>query len=323
MNIETRKFKNYSIDIIEMEDFKTYLNTFKDNFSHESLKAFLNSVWIPANYFLEQPENTKLDLIENKYKLTQSNPKYSKYNIVILRNSTEILNATRVKYSEMDLRYNFIKDIENMENSIVVRTFRKEGVLNLFLFNPTTSKIKKEEVTEGLFIDIPLMFNKNIEAHKGLFQMSPNKVEQVYHIDSYKNLYDKEIDCTDLTNSYNSIKYFVEDKLAKKDNLENKLDLFKYTTDAENELLHLEEQKHLSSSLAKKISKRIDKHACDNILSYKDLLYFILDFDYNVQSLKKVSKLREIFKLFRSELEKVYKKGDSKKCQEKKILQRA
>ena len=78
---ETKKLLNYELDVVDIIEFKDYLEANRSRFSTDAFKAYLKALDIPPKFFKEQPEATQEELLENREIFVRENKKCS-YKIV-------------------------------------------------------------------------------------------------------------------------------------------------------------------------------------------------------------------------------------------------
>lgn len=64
--METKQLNGYTLDILDVTEFKEYYYNNKDWFSANAEKAFLKALDIPPKFYKEQPEETQKELLENR-----------------------------------------------------------------------------------------------------------------------------------------------------------------------------------------------------------------------------------------------------------------
>jgi hypothetical protein len=280
----SKELLGFEIQIIEAKYFKEFYENCA-TFNDFSKKSFLKSAGIPANYYLEQPDNTQVDLINNKEELlsTQSKTKF----ISILKKDKQVLNCSKVKYSNSDFIYNNLLPISN--DLIFIRDFIKEGYTNTFLPIDT---IEKGKFNLGLFIDFPILLNKNPIVHKGLYYISENNGNEE---DFDKCIYFEEViidfDLGDLN-------LLIDDSIAmiQKDSYLDTITKLKdklLLKELEDILLLLVKEKVIPKSFVKKVFKYTKKKEIF-VNSMFDLLKVLLSYDNNISSYKSVKNLRSL-----------------------------
>ena len=131
----TRKLGNYTLDIVNIEDFKSYYEQHSDKFTTAAFNSYLKAVDIPPKFFKEQPEDTQEELLENREVFVRERKKYIGKVIVVLKNGEEILNACRLDKRDEETTYEKLRDIEEVSNKFEHRSFIKDGYISLIVSN--------------------------------------------------------------------------------------------------------------------------------------------------------------------------------------------
>jgi len=274
----------YNLEVYPIEQFKLFYDQCT-TFNSFSEKAFLKAIKIPPQYFLEQPEETKEELLLNKEEILTE--KLAGKYLVILKKGNEVVNCARVDYNELqnlDERISLSK--ENLAKLIPVRDFVKEGYLSNFI---SKDKLEEGKYNLGIFIDYPLLLNKTPVVNIGFYYV-PKKGE-----DNYKNLYveTQTINFDD----YHSLDLLIEDvlnikikEIEEQKIIETLKDIM-LLREIDEVLLKLCKEKVIPKSYVKKISKYIFKNELllPNVFSLIDLL---LSYEPNFNSYKQVFKIR-------------------------------
>ena len=209
LKLETniKKLLDFEIEILSILDFKEYYkgcNLFNDF----SRKAFLKSVGIPANYFLEQSKYLQDLLLDSKEDIIKElvNSKYSNKIILVLKRNNEILNCVRLNYDDMELSYERVllnTDIEKEPLSLtLVKEHINEGYVTLF---SPKNECKKGEYSAGVFIDMPVTLKKLPELHVGSYYIPKGDEEH------YLSVYTKNVKVD--YNDYQSLDLLLRDTL--------------------------------------------------------------------------------------------------------------
>ena len=59
---EQKRLANYTLDIVDITEFRSYLDENVDYFSTNAYNAYLKAVDIPPKFFKEQPVETQKEL---------------------------------------------------------------------------------------------------------------------------------------------------------------------------------------------------------------------------------------------------------------------
>ena len=280
----TKKLGNYTLDIVDIEDFKHYYEEHKGDFSTNAFNAFLKTVDIPPKFFKEQPEETQEELLDNREIFVREKKKFFNKVIVVLKSNESILNACRLDRREAEMQYEMLKDIDEISNKFEHRSFIKDGYISLIISND----IKRDTENQVLAIDFPVLMNKVPVIHKAIYTLpDTNAHVPVEHI-SY--LTSEEIG---LGTDYTSIKAAVDDRIDF---------LTEYRTEAAEEVilrepevvgLALVQEGTVARSYMEKVVKHI-KDCTTGDLTTSKLESLVLDFDEEMRSYKQVTKLREV-----------------------------
>ena len=280
----TKTIGNYILDIVDIVDFKKYLDENKNSFSTNAFKSYLKAVDIPPKFFKEQPEETQEQLLLNREDFVREKKKYFNKVIVVLKAGNEILNACRLGMEEVDDKYEKLKTIEEVTNKFEHRSFIKDGYISYVV----SGDIKAHQENKVLVIDFPILLNKKLVIHEAFYSLPDDSfavpVEHIQYVSTWE---------VDLDVDYNSVKDAVDDKLefleAEAKTIEDK-DILR-----ENELitLALVDNGTISKTLKDKVQAHINKYA-ESGLSTKKLESLILDFEEEVKGYKQVTSLRNV-----------------------------
>jgi len=282
----TKQLAGYTLNIINIVDFKDYYYGNLNMFSTNSMNAFLKALDIPPKFFKEQPNETKDELIENRDIFIREHKKYiGKVIVTVVAKDGGILNACRMDGKEAEIKYEKLKDISEVSNKFEHRSFIKDGYTSFVV----SEDIKKSENNQVLVVDFPIMMNKPVLVHKAVYTLpADDAVTPVEHIHYLTN---EEID---LDFDYNSVKAAVEDRL---DFLTDK-ELSAPADEnilRENELvaLALVETGTIPKSYKDKVSDYITENLKGELTTHK-LENLVLDFDEELRTYKQVTSLREV-----------------------------
>lgn len=286
--LETRELLGYKLETFSICEFKEYYDTNKDKFTSFALNAFLKALSIPPSYFLEQPVETQEELLINKLALVKMQSKYKGFSILVISNDNQILNATKIKSNEIEVRFEYVSSIEDVENVTWNRTFIKDGYINGFIL----CKEKRNGFNRALFIDLPLLFNKSAIIHEGFIELAnPNmsvEKDMIYYTNS--NIIDYE--------DFQHIKLAIEEAFVKiKDipDVNEEQDKIIYR-DPMEVICNLADMKVIPKSLIQPIYKYVSEileEKGEQIFNTSFVLNVLMIFDNNVKSLKQVNALRE------------------------------
>lgn len=286
IEIVERELLGYKIETFNMHDFKEYYDENTNRFNTFSRSAFLKAISIPPSYFLEQPEETQEELLENKSNLMEVQPKYTGWDIIVVSKGNEIVNAGKIKSVEVEMRFEQIASIEDVDNIVWDRTYHKDGFISGYLVCGTVSK---EGYSRILTIDLPILFNKPTTLHEGFLKLANPKMDvekdMVYYTCS------SDVDYND----YQHIQLAIVDKLnnmpemVSLDREDSKL----ITREPVAVICELVDEKVIPKSLLNPIAKYIDGQIDEGkpITNISFTETCIL-FDQNVKSLKQVNGLR-------------------------------
>jgi hypothetical protein len=276
--VDKELFK-YKIDLIKIENFREFFKSCKD-FSPFSKKAFLKSVAIPPGYFSEQPDDTKEDLLVNKEDVVQQ--KYPGSYVLLVKDGEDILNCARIEFSDFDLGYNRIKS-SNEKQFILVKEYIKNGYISTFIKH--SDNLVKGGWNKGLFVDIPLICNKDTYVSEGYYYI-PAENE-----DHYKCMYvsTEVLDFTD----YQHLDLYVKDFKETSFN-DNSLEIAKETPllkELDEILIYLKDEKVIPSQYIKSVPRYVEKNALPMETVF-DLVNVLLSYENGISSFNKAKVLR-------------------------------
>ena len=290
---ETKKLLNYELDVVDITEFRTYLNQNEHYFSTNAFKAYLKALDIPPKFFSEQPEETKEELLDNREIFVKENKKYFNKVIVVVKTVTEvnntihtrILGAARLDNAEVQVKFEQLRTIDQLSNKFEHRSFVKDGYISVIVSND----IKKKKDNQVLAIDFPINLNKKPIIHKAFYTLPDETfATPIEHI---KYITDDEIE---LGVDYNDIKEAIDDRIEFLDSE----DLVK--AEAENILrepqvvaLALSELKYIPKSYIPKVAAYIEDNA-KGLVNTDSLESLVLDFDETVKGYKQVTSLRDV-----------------------------
>ncbi len=290
--METKQLNGYTLDILDVTEFKEYYYNNKDWFSANAEKAFLKALDIPPKFYKEQPEETQKELLENREIFVRESKKFFNKVIVVVKYvyddndviRTKILNACRLDRVEAIKRYDQLKDIEEIHNKFEHTSFIKDGYVSLII----SDGIEKNRENQVLAVDFPVLLNKKPVIHKALYTLPTEKsltpIEHIHYLTS------NEIE---LGVDYNSIKEAVDDEIDfLEDHNRSECEDEPILRETEVVTLALQELKVIPKSLTEKVTAYINK--AETELTIKKLESFVLDFDETVNGYKQRTNLREV-----------------------------
>jgi len=287
IDIEKKKLLGYDIETFNMHNFKEYYDDNFNRFNTFSRSAFLKAISIPPSYFLEQPEETQEELLINKSNLMEVQPKYTGWDLIVVSKGNEIINVSKIKSNEVEMRYEQIASIEDVEGIVWDRTYHKDGFIGGYLVCGTVSK---EGYSRILSIDLPVLFNKPTTLHEGFLKLANSKMDvekdMIYYTRS------SEVDYEE----YQHIQLAIEDKLNNipEETPLDKEESVEITREPVAVICELVDEKVVPKSLLTPMAKYIDAQIEDGkIITNTSLVEACIVFDQNVKSIKQVNSLRD------------------------------
>lgn len=285
--LETKQLLGYTIEIFEIGEFKEYYDSHTNNFNDFSRSAFLKAISIPPSYFLEQPEETQEELLCNKLDLVGIQKKYAGLSLIVVSQGSEILNATKVKTNEVEVLYESVASIEDVEGIVWNRSLVKDGYLCGYLVCGTVSR---EGYNRGIFIDFPILFNKPAIIHEGFIELANPKMEVEKDMIYYTST--EQVDYAD----FQHIALAIESAMSNIDmdtpslrKEEDKL-ILREPVDA---ICTLIEEKVVPKSLLFHLAGYLDNRIEEGkALSVNSFVEAIVSFDGNVKALKQINAMR-------------------------------
>ena len=287
-DITTKEVMGFDLSLINIEDFKDFYKANENRFNSFSIKSFLKAIKIPPPYFLEQPEETQDELLENKHDII--NRKLSGKYISVLKKDGSILNCSRVDYNELQNLHERISLNKEISSKLIpIKDFIKEGYSSNFI---PSEKLEEGKYNLGVFIDYPLMLNKLPVVNIGFYYV-PKKGE-----DNYKNIYVEHIPVD--FNDYQNLDILIEDLLnikikeVKEEKIIEALKDKLLLRELDEILLKLQSVRVIPKSYTKKISKYVYKNDIRllNVLSLVELISSYEQGFYPNDNYKQVVKLR-------------------------------
>lgn len=275
---------NYTLDILDVQDFKSYYYDNKDKFTTTAMNNFLKAVDIPPKFFKEQPESTQDILLDNREYFVAERKKFIGKVIIVLKSNDEILNACRLSKAEAEEKYEALNAIDEIKNKFEHRSFVKDGYTTFVI----SDNIKRNEENKVLVVDFPLLLNKKPVIYKATYEI-PNEtfatqVEHIHYLESvevelgvdYTNIVDAIKDNMDFLTEYYEVKE-AEDILR----------------EIELVTLALVELKIIPKSLVTKVQKHVKENVKGTLNTWK-LEKLVLDFEEELRKYKQVTNLRSV-----------------------------
>ena len=288
--METKKITNYSLDILDITEFKDYWYKNENSFSGTARNNFLKALDIPPKFFKEQPSETQDELLDNREIFVKETKRFFNKVIIVLKtNFGDTLNACRMDKKQAEDIFNKLRTIEGVSNKFEHRSFTRDGYISIVVSD--AKGIQKNKDNKVLVIDFPIMLNKPMEIHKAIYTLpKDDAITPVEHIQYYS---------TEEVNFLNGSEY--DDA---KSAIENSLGYFKedmaipeckeILRDVQIVSLALVEGKYISKSAREKVEGYITDNLKDGVLTTRKLESFVLDFDENFTGYKQVTNLRNI-----------------------------
>ena len=291
--VEHKNLANYTLDIVDVQDFKSYLEKNEQYFSTNAYNAFLKALDIPPKFFKEQPKETQEELLDNREVFVRETKKFFDKVIVVVTFEKDngvsidrrILGAARLDRAEMETKFEQLKPIDEISNKFEHRSFIKDGYISIIV----SEGIEKNVENQVLAIDFPINLNKKPVIHNTLYQLPDDTFATPIEHLRYLNSVEVELGV-----DYNNIKEAIEDQV---DFISNK-DLCKPEPEQilrETELvsLALTELGTIPKSYTEKVSAYIDAHV-EGELTTDKLESLVLDFDETLKSYKQITNLRSV-----------------------------
>ena len=290
---EQKRLASYTLDIVDVQDFKTYLEKNEQYFSTNAYNAYLKAVDIPPKFFKEQPKETQEELLDNREVFVRETKKFFNKVIVVVTYEKDngisidrrILGAARLDRAEMEVKYEQLKSIDEYSGKFEHRSFMKDGYISIII----SKGIEKDVDNQVLAIDFPINLNKKPVIHKTFYRLPDETfatpVEHLQYISSTE---------VELGVDYNDIREAIEEQI---DFISDK-DIYKAEPQQilrETELvtLALTELGTIPKSYNEKVSAYIEENLKGE-LTTKSLESLVLDFDETFKSYKQVTSLRSV-----------------------------
>lgn len=289
---ESRRLANYTLDIVDVQDFKTYLKENENCFSTNAMNAYLKAVDIPPKFFREQPLETQEELLDNREIFVRETKKFFNKVIVVvtyqkdINNSTtkRILGAARLDRAEAMDSFERLSSIDTYSTKFEHRSFIKDGYISIIISNG----IEKATDNQVLAIDFPINLNKKPVIHNAIYKLPDETfatpVEHLQYLTSTE---------IELGMDYSTIKEAIDDNISFISDDITVAEAQPILRETDLVALALTELKVVPKSYSEKIAAYIE----DNLkgeLTTTQLESFVLDFDENFKSYKQVTSLRSV-----------------------------
>lgn len=290
--IESKRLANYTLDIVPVEEFRTYLNENANSFSTNAMNAYLKALDIPPKFFREQPVETQEELLSNREVFVRENKKFFNKVIVVVtyvhesNGSTDkrILGAARLSESEAAIKFQQLQSIDSVSKKFEHRSFIKDGYVSIII----SEGIEKNKGNQVLAVDFPINLNKAPIIHRAIYTLPDETfatpIEHVKYLDSTE---------VELGVDYNNIKEAIEDNLNfLTEDFENS-EAKQILRETELVSLALSELSVIPKSYIEKLTAYIDNNVKGE-LNTENIESFVLDFDETFKSYKQVTNLRSV-----------------------------
>ena len=291
---ETKKLANYTLDIVDITEFRPYLDENSDFFTTNAMNAYLKALDIPPKFFKEQPLETQKELLDNREIFVRETKKFFNKVIVVVkyvaevngRVDTQILGAARLDRKDAAKKYDQLKDIDQITNKFEHRSFVKDGYITLIVNND----IKKQGDNYVLTVDFPINLSKKPVIHKTIYRLPDDTFATPIEHLQYETSEEIELGV-----DYNTIKEAIDDRIDFVENVEEHIGAESEQILRETELvsLALQELNYIPKSYRDKVNAYIEDNAKGE-LTTKKLESLVLDFDETLRSYKQVTSLRSV-----------------------------
>lgn len=290
--VESKSLANYTIDIIDVTEFREYLKENIEYFSPNAVNAYLKALDIPPKFFKEQPKETQEELLDNREVFVRETKKFFNKVIVVVKYVTtnnditniRILGAARLDRAEANNKFAQLSSIDDISNKFEHRSFVKDGYISIIVSNG----IEKNRDNQVLAIDFPINLNKKPIIHRTLYRLPDSTfatpIEHLQYLDSTE---------VDLGIDYNNIKEAIEAQIDFLDEERNKDEVFPILRELDLVSLALQELGTIPKSYTTKIEAYIEKNVKGE-LTNKQLESLVLDFDETLKGYKQVTSLRSV-----------------------------
>lgn len=289
---EQKRLANYILDIVDITEFRSYLDENVDYFSTNAYNSYLKAVDIPPKFFKEQPVETQKELLDNREVFVKETKKYFNKVIVVVTYEKEvgnqinrrILGAARLSSEEVEINFEQLRTIDQISNKFEHRSFVKDGYISLIISNG----IEKNRDNQVLAIDFPINLNKKPVIHNAIYKLPDETfatpVEHLQYLTS------NEIE---LGIDYNDIKEAIDDSISFIDEEITLLEPQQILREVEVVALALRELGFIPKSYKEKIEVYIKENLKGELTTDK-LESLVLDFDETFKSYKQVTSLRSV-----------------------------
>ena len=284
--MSTYELGSYFIDLVKIENFREYYDTNISNFSKNAVNSYLKALDIPPKFFKEQPEETQVELLDNREIFVREHKKYLDKVIVVARCKldNQILNCSRMSERDAIESYNRLKTIDEVDNKFEHRSFIKDSYITYVISN----KLENKKENKVLVIDFPLTLSKPAVIHTAYYSLPDETfatpVEHIQYLTS---------EDVDFETEYKDIKEAINDNIsflsAEIETAEAK-DILR---EPEVVALALNVAKVFPQSYIHKVGTYI-KENTKGILNTYQLEKLVLDYDENFRAYKQVRAIREI-----------------------------
>lgn len=251
MELTRKNYLNGDIYKLDVEDIDTfYENNYSSNLSNSGVESFLKALKIPVKYFLKQPYDTRIELLQNQ-KNSMANDKC----LIMLVRKNVIDYVTLNDDSFIDDRI----EVTPINSSWV---FLEEDLTSGYIrFFMPTKDIVEDEYNLGVFIDYPILFSKPMIINTGFYKISKQDTSLNHEL-MIPNTKIK-LKNTELPNTEHNSYFLDLIDAVKKENFDSVLKYLEKvnvdTTSCVTLLLSFEKDKLINKSTSKKIRKYIDK----------------------------------------------------------------
>ena len=291
---EHKSLANYTLDIVDVQDFKTYLKDNEGYFSTNAYNAYLKAVDIPPKFFKEQPTETQEELLDNREVFVRETKKFFNKVIVVVTFEKDngvsidrrILGAARLDKAEAEIKFEQLKSIDSCSNKFEHRSFIKDGYISLIISNG----IEKNVENQVLAVDFPINLNKKPVIHEAFYTL-PNEpfATPIEHV---KYLTETEVE---LGIDYNNIKEAIDEEIDfLTDTTRVEAEPQQILRETEMVALALRELGTIPKAYKEKIEVYIEENLKGAPLTTDRLESLVLDFDETFKSYKQVTSLRSV-----------------------------
>lgn len=292
--LESKRLANYTLDIVDITEFREYLDKYEHCFSTNAMNAYLKALDIPPKFFKEQPIETQKELLDNREVFVKETKKYFNKVIVVVSFEKEIndkidkriLGAARLSREEVDQRFEQLKTIDEIHTKFEHRSFVKDGYISLIISNG----IEKNRRNQVLAVDFPINLSKKPIIHKAYYQLPDETfATPIEHIQ-----YEEGIE-VELGIDYNDIKEAIDYNIEFLTEDKEKQEPEQILRETEVVALALRELNIIPKSYKEKVEAYISEKLDGRILTTTLLESLVLDFDETFKSYKQVTNLRTVW----------------------------